>query len=288
MTVGAAPAPGEGFPPAHHMLRDLDFDVRAVDVDRHVARFTPGGGDGGPTELGALTTVVDLLAGTLCLGAIAPDWMATSGLTLHLAGPPPAGDLIVAAHIVRAGRTTVAVEVDVCGAGTDEPFAEGMVTFSRLVRRETNLSLEGAELPPGTTFSFTSEHPDRVGAGGSLGTAISCEVLDASAGVTETPIDGYVRNSFGAINGGAVATIVDTAARAWAGAQGGSGTVTDLVVHYLSQGRVGPVRTSVRAVRDGRSAGTLSTVRVEVTDAGAAEDRVMVVAHVGLSGAPAG
>lgn len=299
------------FPPDRHLLRELDFEVRCVSEVEHVARFVPANpdaGEAGPVELGAVLTVADSLAGALCLRAVSLDWMATASLTFHLRGPLPAGELELSATVLRAGRTTVVVRVDgrVAGAsGGGAAFGEGVVTFSRLIRRETNLTLE-RPFETGASYSFVLPGGARLGAGGSLRRAIGCRVVDRSIGATETEVVDYVRNSFGALNGGAICTIVETAALAFAGGgDPGDGDatiappiVTDIALHYLAQGRRGPVRTRVEALRPAtsgqRGVATPSTVRVELYDAGVAagpaEDALaaapMVVAHVGVC--PAG
>jgi acyl-coenzyme A thioesterase PaaI-like protein len=272
---------GPTYPPARHVLRDLDFEVERLAEDHHRARFRPCGG--GATELGGVLTVVDLLAGAVCLGAVAPDWMATSALTFHLTEPLPPGVIVLSARIARAGRTTVAVEVDARPAPAGPSLGEGMVTFSRLVRREQNRSLPLGGTEPASTFSFPSDGGAAIGAGGTLVRAIGCTVIEAAGGVTETPVDDYVRNSFGAMNGGVVATLIENAALAHARRGGSRPQVTDMVVHYLSQGRHGPVRTEVSALRAGAS------LRVEVVDSGRPDgDRLMAIAHVGIGAAASG
>lgn len=278
---------GNDYPPAHHVLRDLDFDVHVLDEHHLVARFLPGHptGAAGPTELGGVVTVVDLLAGSLGLSVVTPDWLATSGLSLHLTRPLPPGELELVARLVRAGRNTLTVEVAVRAAGEDDRVAEGMVSFARIARRQANPLLEGGHLERGTRFSFPASEDVRIGSAGSLRAAIGCRVAVANAGVTETPLDPYVRNSFGAMNGGVVGTVIEAAALAWADARSlGDGYVSDLVVNYLTQGRAGPVRTVAESVGHpvppGRTPPGRSVLRVEVDDAGGEDGNAMAVAHV--------
>jgi len=80
-----------------------------------------------------------------------------------------------------------------------------------------------------------------------------------------------IRNPWGILHGGVVATLVDFAAEH---ATGG-GNTTDVVLHYLAPNRVGPVRATARTLGY-RSDGTV--LRVEVTDVGAG--RVTAVAIV--------
>ena len=263
----------EAYPPPEHVLRDLDFDAVVAGEAHHRATYRPGGE--GPTALGGLLTVIDVLAGTVCMRAIAPDWMATSGLTFHLCGTLPTGSLEIDAHLLRAGRTTVTIEVLVEGPA-GRPVGEGVVTFARLVRRDTNLFLDDADdAVVGARIEFPADRARPVGRGRSLLDAIGCEVVDADRGLTRTAMSPYVRNSFGAMNGGVVASLVEAAALA--GTRGAA--VRDVAIHYLTQGKVGPIETRVRPLR--RETGHHS-VRVEVVDAGAAGRR-MAVAHVGVS-----
>jgi acyl-coenzyme A thioesterase PaaI-like protein len=268
---------GRSYPPERHVLRDLDFEVEVVAANRAVARFDPGG----TRELGGLLTVVDLLAGTVCLATVAPDWMATSDMSFHLCGPLPEGHLVVDAALCRAGRAVVTVDVRVTtSAGAD--VGEGIVSFSRLSRPHTS-GLTGLSSEPGSRFSFDPDDPSRmIGADRSLRTAVGIRELDGGGGGTETPLVDYVRNSFGAMNGGVVTAVIEAAALDRVG--GSHETVTDVVVHFLSQGRTGPVVTVAQAVRSPVDDHGGWMVRVDVSDAG--DDRLMAVAHVGVAKDP--
>ena len=80
-----------------------------------------------------------------------------------------------------------------------------------------------------------------------------------------------LRNPWGILHGGVVATLVDLAAEH---ATNGAHT-TDVVLHFLAPNRVGPVRAIARALGQ-RSDGTV--LRVEVRDEGA--DRTTALAIV--------
>jgi len=272
------------YPPHRHALRDLPFSMEAVDPERSRARLavTPEQCVGGGLSAGPLMTVVDVLAGSLVGRVLAPDWMATAQMSVHLADPPADGQVVADATVVRNGRTTVVVEVLLSAsgpAGADRPFGEAMLTFVRLPRRDTNLDLSGFEVRYGepTTFALADS-----GLQVSWGDAIGARVLDAPTGRVAVDVVPYVRNSFGAVNGGVVASVAELAARTLASSSlTGPVRSTDVVVHYLTQGRVGPLSTAATVVRDGPS-GVL--VRVEVRDDGdlgpTGDPRVMVVAHV--------
>jgi len=95
------------------------------------------------------------------------------------------------------------------------------------------------------------------------------------------------RNPWGILHGGAMTVLADTAAKSAVAAtpalDATPGLVTsDLIVHYLSPGRVGPIVASARVV--GRL-GPEHLVRVSVHDHGA-DDRPLVVAVVTVRRAP--
>ena len=294
------------YPPRSHALRDLPFQMVVVDDTHHVAEVDVDAGlvQFEQVSVGALATIVDVLAGSLCGRAIAPDWMATSSLTLHLGRLPRHGRLLVDARIARLGRTTLVIQIGLRGGELDldaPPGApghgDGVVTFSRLPRRDGNLDIARYETVPGQRTSFALE-----GSGlrdGGFEQAIGCEVHDAATGTTRTPVQPYVQNSFGAVNGGIVAAIADVAARAALGELVGVPPVllrtTDVSVHHLSQVRSGAVASHATILGHDPhddTAGVTRTVRVELFDAhgeGAADregtdapgwSTAMAVAHV--------
>lgn len=283
---GAAPDRTGGYPPARHVLRDLPFELEVVGSGRHRAHLL------GEVELGGVLTVLDVLGGALCATVVAPDWMATSSLTLRWAdelGPavpdPNRAPVVMDASVLRAGSRSVTIEVELRRGPT--LVGDAVLVFSRLPRRESNLALPADDTPPGHRVRFELLDRDEPGR---WHDEVATTVLDPTDGVTETALTPYVRNSFGALNGGVAAALAARAAQlcATTGAVVAL-QVDDLAVHHLGQGRVGPVRTRARRVlaRAGRE-----VVRVELHDVGSTEHggdgRLMVVAHVGLSPVPAG
>lgn len=264
------------YPPDRHVLRDLPFELEVVGPARHRASLERRG----PTAVGAVLTVLDVLCGALCAATVAPDWMATSSLELHVADTAGPGPLLMDASVLRAGRRSVTVEVDL--HDTSGRMGDAVLVFSRLPRREDNLSLPLDAAPAGHRVRF-----DRSEAGDapSWSDAIGTDVVDPATGRTETPLSPYLRNSFGALNGGVVAAIAVRAAQLCAAEHAGHPVqLDDVVVHHLGQGRVGPVSTTaeVSIERAGRV-----LVRVELRDGGAPDERgdgrLMAVARVGLS-----
>jgi uncharacterized protein (TIGR00369 family) len=265
------------YPSPDHLLRHLAFDLEVVDHRRSPAPHRVVGGLTGapeaPAPVGALTTVVDLLAGSLVGRVVAPDWMATADLALHLAGAVPPGEVVLDASVLRDGRSTVVVEA-LLTHGDLGPVGDAVLTFVRLPRREGTLDLSAIAPAPGERTSFGPPAGPRE----AYGSVVAQRTVDRAVGATVTEVVDRVRNSFGAVNGGVVAGVAATAGAVLGDAPAGAATrvVTDLSVHYLAQARTGPLTTEARAVRDGPAG---STVRVEVHDA----DRRCVVAHVGVA-----
>jgi acyl-coenzyme A thioesterase PaaI-like protein len=233
-------------------------------------------GRDGAVGAGALGVAVDVIGGNLALRAVQPDWCVTSTLDLHLLRPLTR-DFEVRGAPLRAGRTNVVLEVEV-GDGDEAagPAAFASMTFTRIPRRPE-------------TIPYREPEEERYGFGdeGSGLTApfleqLGCRVLDAASGVVEIAVGDYVRNSVGALQGGAVVALVDAAAEAVASARMEADVATrDLQVHFLALGRVGPIRSRARWLAgDARDA----RLRVELVDAGQ-DDRLVSVATVRLAGA---
>ena len=283
------PTAPEPYPPERHVVRDLRFELEDTGPDAARAHLPirPELCRDGFLDPGPLLVVTDVLAGLLVGRVIAPDWMATAQLALHLLDPPrpDAGrtDVVVDAAVRRAGRTTIVVEAQLSATGPDAAgervVGEADLTFARLPRREGNLDIGDTPVAYGQRFSMAL--PDS-GLDGPYRDAIGVRVVAAERGVVELDVVPFVRNSFGAVNGGVVASVAAEAAVAVAGTVlDGTVRAVDLTASYLSQGKVGPLRTTA-SVR--RVDGPVAMVRVEVLDPGLPDEdgrpRVVVVAHV--------
>ncbi|MGZ8765435.1 MAG: PaaI family thioesterase [Acidimicrobiia bacterium] len=260
------------YPPAQHVLRDLraEFEQRGdglgygwlpiVDFIRNPS---------GSVHAGVLATLVDLLGGGLAATTVAPDWIATADLTLHVLPRPAGNEVEAVARVLRAGRTTAVIEVEL----HDDAGALGLATmsFARLIRREDNPQVP----PPGTSGRGTLALPDsrlirRVV------DQIGFVTVDAAAGEIELPLTPYIGNTLGAVQGGVVATAIVVATDAIVGAKAGTRVETvDLQVTYLSLVKAGPLRTVAHLVdantadvsvldANGRVATSATAVAVEV------------------------
>lgn len=233
------------YPPLQHVLRDLrvEFEQQA-DGTGHawlpVTEFVRN--PSGSVHAGVLATLVDLMGGGLAAATVQPDWIATADLTLHVL-PRPAGDEVEGvARVLRAGRTTAVIEVEL----HDDRGALGVATmsFARLPRRADN-----PVLPlPGTggrgTMALPDSHltepiVDRLG----------FEIVDAPSGAVELALDSYFVNTLGAVQGGIVATAAVVATDTIVGAHASRPVeVCDLQITYLALVKAGPLRTTAHLI----------------------------------------
>ena len=223
-----------------------------------------------------LTCIIDSIGGMTSGLASLPEWIVTTNLMVRrapdaLIGDRGTGPLILDTHVLRRGRSSVVTRVDVTDA-TDAtvatswmscailtpangppPFVRPVRPFERAVPAEAIFSA-----PPHEFFNLaTGDRP----------------------GVVRLSVDQRLRNPWGILHGGASAVVLDAAARSLVLGRPVVGNtpeaiVTDLAVHYLSPGRVGPIIATASST--GRR-GPDHLVRVEVRDQGA-DDRLMALA----------
>jgi uncharacterized protein (TIGR00369 family) len=261
------------YPPDRHLLRDLRFSFdEGSDGVRHA--FFPVVpevcGDDGCVRAGALATLVDVIGGGLAASAANPDWIATADLTLHLFGGARRGDVEARARVLRAGRTTVVLEVSLHD-DTAREIGLATMSFSVLPRRDINPDIDSR---PAGRSTMALEHS---GLDVPLLDALGVVVVDHAAGRLEVPMTDWALNSMGAMQGGVVATIVEAAGEAALRVASGSPlVVSDIQLTYLSFGKAGPIETSVEVLACDSNHGVAN---VEVFDAGA-EHRRMTLARV--------
>jgi acyl-coenzyme A thioesterase PaaI-like protein len=261
------------------MLRDLRLEIwRRAGAVSVRAPGVPGiHSRAGAVGAAALGVAVDVIGGNLALRAVQPDWAVTSTLNLHLLRPIR-GDFEVAGAPLRAGTTQVVLDVEVSDSDRSAgPAAVASMTFTRIPRRDNTMPfVEGEQ----EQFAFADGES---GLSAPFLDQIGCRVLDAASGVVELAVEDYVRNSVGALQGGAVVALVDAAAESIASARMVEGAATlDLSVHFLALGRVGPIRTRTRWLAGGEHDARLS---VELVDTGQG-GRLMAVAVVRLAQFP--
>jgi uncharacterized protein (TIGR00369 family) len=276
------------YPPDKHLLRDLRIESGRLADGRHLAVLPVVRevlDDTGAVRIGAIATLMDVAGAAVALDAVQPDRTATVELAHQSHGPAREGPVFAVAAPLRAGSKQVVVDVAVLeGRGSDDPvraraIGTGTMTFSRLAQRADHAPIRIGDAARAAT-GRTSLGLEGSGLERPLLERAGVRVLDAARGELELDNHDWVRNSFGTLNGGMVAILVERAGelalRAAAGARLG---VCDLAVHYLGQTRRGPARTHTRVLRASRDH---AVCRVELRDAGAA-DALVALATVTAS-----
>jgi uncharacterized protein (TIGR00369 family) len=228
----------------------------------------------GRTPTGVLAALVDSIGGLASGIACMPDWIVTTNLTLRrapgtLSGPAGTGPLVLDTEVLRRGRSAVVTRTAVSDSeGT--AVATGWMTAAVLTPTggPPAISRPIRPLPqqPNDDPAFSTTPAEFFG------------LREGKApGEVALDIIGRIRNPWGILHGGGMTVLADVAARsAVAGTSSlepTPGLVTsDLITHYLSPGRVGPVVASAQVV--GHS-GRDHLVRVIVRDHGA-DDRPLV------------
>jgi len=254
---------GDGTAPLPHTRGEFAVQDHLVDAE-------------GRLGTGLLASITDSIGGMTSGLSCLPDWIVTTNLTLRrapdaLGGTRGTGPLTLDTRILRRGRSSVVGRTDVtdrdghsvatswmtCAVLTP---AGGPPPFTRPVR------LDHGDVPDDPIFRTTPEEFFSLGAGDRPGVAV-------------LSVSDRLRNPWGILHGGSVAVVLDAAARSLvAGAPAPTATpgviVTDLVIHYLSPGRVGPVHAVAEPIG---TRGAEMTVRISVRDHGA-DDRLMALA----------
>jgi uncharacterized protein (TIGR00369 family) len=288
-----------GYPPAHHLLNDLGMEGEVVSetevhlsmpVTEHVV-----GPDGG-VRAGVLATVVDVVGGSVALRAAGRLRMATADLVVEMVRPARRPRIEARAVLRRRGRTTLVVEAVVfetgngaaptAPTGPTAPVAWASMTFSLLPGKS---DAEGYESDESASVDAVPEMPSRWAFTGDgferpVLESLGIEVVDPVAGRLSMPALPYHRNSFGAVQGGAMALLAEAAgAEAMRAARGGQEAepfaVTGLQVAYLALGRDGPITSKATVFDPGRGAGSCAVV--ELSDDGS-DGRVTT--HVNVAG----
>jgi uncharacterized protein (TIGR00369 family) len=219
-------------------------------------------GPGGGVRGGALLTMLDNVGG-LCggLAALPDGWVVSTNLSARTVLLQHAGPFRIDANVLRQGRASVvtAVQIRDEGAG-DALVVDGVLTSAILVPKDGPPRWDRpVVLDPGDPPAEPSP---------AIREWLGARTVDATS--IEMPLADSLRNPWGILHGGALASLIDLAAEHATG-----GVTTDVVLHFLAPNRVGPVRATTRVIGS-RPDGTV--LRVEVRDVGA--DRVTALAIV--------
>ncbi len=258
------------YPPQNHMLRDLCIEVVTSTMDGAIIRapvVPEVCSEKGVFYVGLLAALVDVLGGVVAIPAVSPDWISTSNLSIHTTRQVLSGPVSAEGHVLRAGRTSVVIGVDIQAEETGAPQKKtpagyAMITYSRLPGNKTNLRMKTTDNPrEAVRFSLKGTGLDKP-----FIQKAGIRILDRAAGKLVLKMNDYVRNSLGSLQGGMTAFLADLAGIAAAReATGKPGQTQDLVIHYMSPGITGPFLTTAEVLRmDHHSVLT----RVRVVDQG--------------------
>lgn len=249
----------------HHVGRYMGVTMREVEelhLVGHAAVAPHLRGPAGGVRTGALLTMLDNVGGlTGGLAALPDGWVVSTNLAARVVALSHVGPLRIDSGLLRRGRNNVVTSVQIRDEGTrDALVASGVLTSAILVPENgppqwsRPLVLE----PASEAAPDLPSIPDWLG------------VRPVGNHAVEIDLAAELRNPWGILHGGVVATLVDLAAEH---ATGG-GWTTDVVLHFLAPNRVGPVRASAR-VLGRRTDGDV--LRVEVRDEGAARTTALAI-----------
>ena len=110
-------------------IRDVDVpDVElAIEMDLTPRVANPSGALQG----GLIATMADIVAGRLAIVGLDPGWtVATTDLAVHYLGPVNAGPARAEGTILKRGRSSIVVHVEVRDVGRNRLAAVSIVTFA--------------------------------------------------------------------------------------------------------------------------------------------------------------
>ncbi|MBV1879071.1 MAG: hypothetical protein KUG79_15630 [Pseudomonadales bacterium] len=213
---------------------------------------------GGAMRLGAIAPMCDVAAGSMAASLAHPDWVATLDFKFHLGTPVLSGMISGHCHPLRIGKNTVVSETQLSGPD-GETAGMAIVTFTRLPQREDQKDKSPPRVGP-YNYSLDYEEP-RIPLDQYLGIR-----FESDQHAFELDHHERIYNSFGSIQGGAMAALLERGASyAAERVLACPARTVDLHFSYTAQARVGPFRVTAKIVRNDTS-GVLS--RVELIDTG--------------------
>lgn len=213
---------------------------------------------GGWLRIGAIATLVDSVAGHHGVLQVQPDWVATLELGTIMRRKAEGEQVVARCEPLRVGRNNVVTETFISDA--EGEVARATCTYARLPSRSDNPSV-GTGLGRTIDYSEKDEESPRLPLDNYLKIT-----TDPSEPIIELPHHHRIHNSFGSIQGGAVAVLVD-AMSTHAGSM-----VTklpmrcvEIEIHYLAQAKEGPFRVEGEPLRVDESS---VTSRIRILDIG--------------------
>lgn len=135
----AVPAVQEAFRSGEHLFSSLgmeDVEVDGVDLAVTMAVGPRLANSRGALQGGLIATLIDVVAGRLAMqGADAGHSSATNDMNIHYLAPIVRGPARAEGRILRRGRRTVVIHVDVRDLATDRLAAVSTISFTLLPPR---------------------------------------------------------------------------------------------------------------------------------------------------------
>ena len=262
------------YPPYGHVLRHVGLDQR-FQPNGDVLTSMPISDDlldqGGAVRVGALVILVDSAAGVLSHTRVRPDWLATTDMKYHSIRPTSGEGLDSVTRIIRSGKRSILSQTILTDTGGE--IGRAWVTYARLPRREDTPTVEGNDDDPNRRLHYLEdpafERDGRLPLDDYIGMRVRAGELTIDVSHSDR-----IRNSFGSIQGGVAATLVERIGTLAAEqALGVPARALDIHVHYLGQSTTGPFRADGSILRV-----TGDTVTTEVTIIDAADGRVLDIA----------
>jgi len=266
------------YPPPQHLLRDLriivDRDAQGVKASLEIMPEMLDGA--GRIRVGVLATLVDVAAGETAIRAVVPQWIATSDLSLYVTPLPASGTIEARPRVIRKGRQTVVLEAVFLDAESRREL--GLATLGFAILPARNAIQKSGHWADAIEHRTEFGHEDS-GLDGPLIDTVGIEFDAGRPGIAHLAVRSYLLNSLGAIQGGAMAILLESTAEHFATATLAQPVcVRGLAIHYLKLARVGPVRAQTRTIAR-TTAGLI--VHVEIFDEGIG-DELLTVATVQL------
>ncbi len=228
----------------------------------------------GAMRAAAIVFLVDAAAG-IALDRDPEMWTFTSNLSVRMPAIPAPTQLLATSHTLRDGARSSTVSIPIT-LRSGEQVGLGLASFARVPRRPTDppkFALDLDELAESWANVAPLTAP--------LADAAGIVVVDAGSGIVEVPLDPKLLNPAGALQGAMVGLIAEVAAEEMATAAVGSPqVVTDLDIRYLTQVRLGPIRTRSTFI----GPPTDTSIAVELVDTSL--DKVVTVVTLRTHDAP--
>ncbi|MCS5688701.1 MAG: hotdog fold thioesterase [Acidimicrobiales bacterium] len=249
------------YPPTRHILRHLRL-CHQVDDEGNISATMPILPDlldqGGWLRLGAIATLVDSVAGHHGVMQVAPDWVATLQLGTVLARKAEGTEVIAECRPLRIGRNNVVTETAIRDLSGE--IARATCTYARLPARTDNPSVGTGKGQVVDYAEDDEEHPRPM-----LDDYLRIDT-NPDEPVIQLPHHSRIHNSFGSIQGGAVAVLVDAmAAHLCRLTHKAPARCTSPDVHYLAQAKAGPFRVEGEPLRIDQDT---VTSRIRIVDVG--------------------